>query len=98
MHILVKFVSVAMLALAPTPSGVGWQHDNTVEVAFVQNPNAAENCGVAPEGYVNMACVNDIGGKKMILPNPCMYKDVDAYARVACHELAHTNYWRHEYR
>lgn len=98
MDMLVKFVSVAMLAMAPTPSGQGWQKDNTVVVSFVQNPNTVENCGVAPPGYINMACVDEIGGKHMILPNPCMYKDTDAYARVACHELAHTNYWRHEYK
>ena len=86
-----------MFGMVAVPSGVGWQKDNTVEVSFVADPNAV--CGPHPiPCWVILACVDEIGGKKMVLPNPCLYKDKDNYARLVCHELAHTNHWRHEYK
>lgn len=80
---------------APVPTGQGWQKDNNVTVSFVQDPNTV--CGPI-EGWTIFACVDEIGGNHMTLPNPCPFKDYDAYARLACHELGHTNYWRHEYK
>jgi hypothetical protein len=84
--------------LAPIPSGVGWQKDNIVMVAFVSDPGTAcsQLLGGPPNPFV-LACVDDIGGRKVVLPNPCLIKN-EHYARLACHELGHTNGWRHEYR
>jgi hypothetical protein len=31
--------------------------------------------------------------KTMHLPNPCVYPQTDAYARLACHEMGHANGW-----
>lgn len=93
-NVILYFLS--LFALVPVPSGPGWHKDNTVTVSFVQDPN--EVCGPASPGMIILACVDKIGGKKMVLPNPCPYRDKDVYARLVCHELGHTNYWRHEYR
>lgn len=89
---------LVMFAVTPVPTGIGWQKDKTVVVSFVQNPNSPEHCGVAPEGMTILGCVNEIGGDHITLPNPCLFRNHDAYARLACHELGHTNWWRHEYR
>jgi hypothetical protein len=95
---IAALIALIMGFMAPIPSGVGWQEDNVVTVAFVSNPSEA--CGrlhgIEPQ-YGVVACVDDIGGKKVILPNPCLIKN-ERYARIACHELGHTNGWRHEYR
>jgi hypothetical protein len=95
---IAALVALIMTFLAPIPSGVGWQKDNIAVVAFVSNPGeaCANLLGGIPDPSV-LACVDDIGGKKIILPNPCLIKD-EHYARIACHELGHTNGWRHEYR
>lgn len=31
----------------------------------------------------------------IVMPNPCLYRESDAYAAVLCHELAHANGWEH---
>jgi hypothetical protein len=92
-HIL-KFLS--MFLMAPV-SAVPENHaDNTVIVRFVTDPEEINQlCGPPPPGYIIMACVDKIGGHVMTVPNPCVYKDHDAYARLLCHELGHTNGWRH---
>lgn len=94
----VVMVFLVMFAAAPVPTGLGWQKDNTVTVHFVQDANTPETCGKAPEGYINLACVTDIGKSEMYVMNPCLFKDRDPYARTLCHELGHTHGWRHEYR
>jgi hypothetical protein len=97
---ILGLIALVMGWLAPIPSGVGWQKDNTAVVSFTSDPQT--DCAILHnerpednEGVV--ACVNDIRGDKMILPNPCLFK-TEHYARVACHELGHINGWRHEYR
>lgn len=89
---------LAMFAASPVPTRIGWQKDNTVIVHFVADPNTIDTAcgGPLPQGII-LACVNRIGGDQMMVPNPCVYKDYDPYARMLCHELAHTNFWRHEY-
>lgn len=90
-----------MFMTAPIPSGIGWHHDTTVIVSFVEDPDktCSDMHSIPPHpDSIIMACVNDIGGKHVILPNPCKYAEKDAYARLACHEMSHTNGWRHEYR
>lgn len=90
---------LSLFAETPLPSGLGWRQDNTVEITFVSNPHQInEMCGPALPGYIILACVDKIGGKRMVAPNPCVYADKEHYAKVLCHELGHTNYWRHEYR
>ena len=90
-------VFLAMFAAAPTPSGPGWEKDATAVVSFIHPSQMADACGGVTPGRVVLACVDDIGGKHMYLPNPCLFKEHDAYARLVCHEMAHTNHWRHEY-
>jgi hypothetical protein len=44
-----------------------------------------------------MACV-DKTWRDIYAPNPCTDKAVDdknSYAHLICHEMAHTNGWRH---
>jgi hypothetical protein len=95
---ITALVALIFSFLAPIPSGVGWQQDNVVVVAFTSNPSVV--CNKLLGGDYNsdvMGCVDDIGGKRMVLPNPCLIKN-EHYARIACHELGHTNGWRHEYK
>ncbi len=91
-------ITLIMTFLAPIPSGAGWQKDNIVVVSFTSNPGeaCAALLGGKPDDSI-LACVDDIGGRKMVLPNPCLIKN-EHYARIACHELGHTNGWRHEYK
>ncbi len=90
---------LAMFASAPTASGPGWEKNTTVTVSFISPADMDLACGwLPPPGMTTLACVDKIGGKHVYLPNPCLFKDHDAYARLACHEMAHTNYWRHEYK
>ena len=41
-----------------------------------------------PEDTVILACTLP-KERVMIMPNPCLWNDVDPYARLLCHEMAH---------
>lgn len=60
-----------------------------------------KQCGVFKDKAGNdlntIACA-DIGGHKIYMPNPCTYpevKDENSYAHLVCHEVAHTEGWKH---
>lgn len=70
-----------------------FQSNNATVIGFVSVLETY--CGTAPPGYQVQACVRQMknGGTVMFMPNPCAYPDSDAYAHLACHELAHINGW-----
>ncbi len=47
------------------------------------------------KNIIVLACTNP-ANRVMLLPNPCLYAEVDPYARLMCHEMAHLNGWKHE--
>lgn len=69
-----------------------FRSNNTAIVSFVSV--IEQYCGIAPPGYVFMACETLYKGNPVIfMPNPCAYPDSDAYAHLLCHELGHVNGW-----
>lgn len=62
-------------------------------VAYVNDVNAI--CGDDDPDTVAMGCVRHTadGMPVTILPNPCFLGDVELFARLACHEKAHTLGW-----
>lgn len=83
-------ITTLMLGVAPLPQPE-YRGNNKVVVTFVTDANTKAACGEAPKDWYIIACAG-VNKHRMILPNPCQFKD-DAYARVVCHELGHTNGW-----
>lgn len=51
-------------------------------------------CGKPPEGYRILACQKEVRGVDyIVLPNPCPLGDVEFFAKLACHEIAHARGW-----
>lgn len=63
--------------------------DIRVPVTFLLPESVGAACN-APDWAV--ACNRRNG---IILPNPCRWREIESYAEIACHELAHVNGWRH---
>ena len=67
----------------------GFRQDN-VGVIMTTSPDiineACRGDRVLPEGTIILACTK---GRNMLMPNPCLYQDMDPYARLLCHEMAH---------
>lgn len=42
-----------------------------------------------------MACTRPLktGEKVIVMPNPCLFSDIEYYARIQCHENAHYQGW-----
>ena len=101
---LVAFVILASPALGADPAvlapnstlntdvwpPVRFQGDTAVRAMFVHPRLINDLCGTAPAGFVTEACSQ---GNIVILPNPCLADRTDEYARLVCHEIAHTNLW-----
>lgn len=100
---------LAALALAPMLTGPGTEiYDGMPPARFRGNGSAltfyvadvSPYCGKAPPGYVIYACewANKDGSPIIALPDPRPYGDVEFYARIVCHELAHARGWseKHE--
>lgn len=66
----------------------------------VVNNVCMEGAPTVPFGSVILACTNT-KKRTILMPNPCLYEDVDPYARLLCHEMAHldqpdgTPGWKH---
>lgn len=52
-------------------------------------------CGKPQPGYRTLGCSfhTDNGTPVIVMLNPCPFTDVDAYAQLACHEIAHLRGW-----
>lgn len=79
-----------------------YQHNRTVILHTMTQDEINKQCGdpgSTKEGqrlYV-IAC-GDIGGKDVYMPNPCLapeVSDINSYAHLLCHEIAHTEGWAH---
>lgn len=69
-----------------------FQGDGASVVIFASD--VTRYCGPAPAGYVKLGCQGTKDGVPIIvLPNPCIVGDREAFARIACHEGAHRNGW-----
>lgn len=68
---------------------------NTAAVVFFTDRAGIDQmCGVAPEPYRIIACAGKIDGAPVIvMPHPCPHGDLEYFARVMCHEVAHVNGW-----
>jgi hypothetical protein len=91
--LLAVALSVTNDALPP----VKYQGNTAAIVVTIDNPNSKNTCGVAPEGYVTLACAFKKKGAPIVLmPNPCRYPEAAdelSYAHLLCHELGHVNGW-----
>ena len=72
---------------------VRYQGEGIAIVAFVDD--VSPYCGTAPAGLVVLACTQSMkdGTPVIIMPNACLFGDVDAYARILCHERGHAAGW-----
>lgn len=69
-----------------------FQGDSAAVVFFVSD--VSQICGKAPPGYVKLACHARIKGTSyIVLPNPCPFGATETFARLACHETAHSRGW-----
>lgn len=93
--------TLALIALGATGIGTAvysgmpperFQGDGAAVVFFTSDVESL--CGVKPP-YRILACHRRINGTSyIVLPNPCPYGAAgDDYAVLACHELAHRNFW-----
>lgn len=81
----------------PVPLESQYRGDATAIVSFLDPSEIDRRCGTIP-GMRVIACVEDIGGITMALPNPCGVEfQGEDYASVVCHEKGHILGWHHEY-
>lgn len=82
-----------------------FQRTGLVPVVFVPPHQIARACapvGEVPDDLVIVACTRNvqIGARVLrvvVMPDPCAAADVDPYAQIMCHEVAHLlGGWRHE--
>lgn len=90
--------AVACTSAAPRPQFAGmpperFQGDGVAVVLFVSDVRQYCNSDVPP-GYTLIACAKRVDDTPVIvMPNPCPLGEYEFYARIACHELGHTNLW-----
>lgn len=78
------------------PIPLEYQHGNTIKMHIVEPYQIKNYCGDAGPKWTILACAR---GDTINMPNPCEYpeaKNIDSYAHLLCHELAHTNGWVHD--
>lgn len=69
-----------------------FQADGVGLVAYVSE--LTHYCGTPPPGHVLYGCHRVIDGVGVsFLLNPCIFGDVEFWARIACHEAGHRNSW-----
>jgi hypothetical protein len=70
-----------------------YQGPTAAIVFFVEQPAIDSICG----GKDQIIACAEIGGGRMILPNPCQARfRGEAYAAIACHEGGHIRGWAHK--
>jgi len=88
--------SATPLAHGPIYAGLPperyWMTDAGAITLYVND--VAAHCGtVAPPGMTVLGCTRHFeGGTVIVLGNPCLFAD-ELYARIACHERAHSLGW-----
>jgi hypothetical protein len=95
MKAVVLAFSSLLSNLLPIPPE--YQKETSVWVQTMSRAELDEKCGTAPPGYVILAC-GKVGQPYIYMPNPCGYpeaSDTRSYAHLMCHEIAHTEGWRH---
>ena len=83
-----------------SPPGV-YQQNNTVAVEFVHPTMVGFRCAERGAKFLGMPGINSGACADLTLitmPNPCYTVTSGWYARVLCHELAHTNGWSHSHK
>jgi hypothetical protein len=64
-----------------------FQRAGTVKVIFAATQADIDDiCGKGEDGETVNGCSNE---HRIVLRNPCLYPTGEAFARLACHELAH---------
>lgn len=98
LKLVVAAVAAALLLAAPASADVGfppsqYQSDGGAVTLYVSQTSLYRLCGVKPaEGMRLYGCVRR--DRMMVLLNPCGPEfSSEVYARIACHELGHTNGW-----
>lgn len=74
-----------------------YQGNTVVTVHTMSHRDINKQCGDDIGGTITLAC-GDINGHDVYVPNPCTYPEVadkNSYAHLLCHEIAHTEGWRH---
>lgn len=68
---------------------------NVVVTVYTDRTGIEENCGKAQPGFVIIACTRATpkGQPVIFLPDPCFIGDTDWYAKIVCHEKAHSLGW-----
>lgn len=72
--------------------------NNASIVIFTDREGIEQACGSPPEGMVRIACQGTTAeGVSMIaIANPCLFPRDEFFAGIMCHELAHSNGFKHD--
>lgn len=68
--------------------------DNTAVVTFAKPQLVQELCG--RRGVPELIGCAELLPPSMIVPNPCVFPE-EVYARIACHEKAHSLGWTYKH-
>jgi hypothetical protein len=83
----------AVIALDPVQEPPPqFRGDVTARIEFVAPERVSLRCMERGVPYLANACT---GQGLMTMPNPCGFSD--AYAKIACHEMAHINGWANDH-
>lgn len=76
-----------------------YQYNRVVTVIELTQKQINKRCGIpVDKGQMIIAC-GDVNGHIVYVPNPCLAKevnDVNTFAHLLCHEIAHTEGWVHD--
>ena len=99
-------VAAALLGIALPPQLMPpSQYRSPVRAVIITTSTQAEvdaACGRAGPGERKAACARIGAGTQpyVVMPNPCRFAehfpDEELYAAMLCHELAHTQGWKHK--
>jgi hypothetical protein len=83
----------AVIALDPVqPPPAQFRGDVATRIEFVAPERVSLRCIERGVPFLANACT---GQGLMTMPNPCGFSD--AYAKIACHEMAHINGWANDH-
>lgn len=107
---LAALASAAPLAMPPAPPIAPATMDNgmppkrfhgnsSAVIIFTDRAGIDELCDTADPGFQIVACKRTFenGVPLVVVPNPCPIGNVELYAKIMCHEMAHVNGWSREH-
>lgn len=97
-HPLGTALSIAAAAIPTTMTYDGmpparFQASAEMHVKYVPDPNTEGACGISSTGRFAACVRGPMNNRIVYLPNPCALGDIEQFARLTCHEMAHVNGW-----